>query len=135
MAWRFQREARRDETDRRRVDRDGAGEGRRRSGRGRLSPALTAQIYATANIPLFKKAKICIGRRGWIEDYFAPKFPMHVPRHLRVPDDVMKHLLFEARDRIRLLEDEDEIVPGVRHALGRCAPPVDGGIRHRYREG
>ncbi len=72
------------------------------------------QIYATANIPLFAKATICISRRGWIEDYFAPKMPLHVPRHLRVSDDVMKHLLFEAHDRVRLLEDEDEIVPGVR---------------------
>lgn len=72
------------------------------------------QAYATANIPLFTKATICLSRRGWIEDYFAPPFPMHVPRHLRISDDVMQHLLFEAHDRLRLLDDDDEVVPGVR---------------------
>lgn len=71
------------------------------------------QAYATANIPLFKKATICISRRGWIEDYHAPKFPLHVPRELRVSDEVMKHLMFEAHDRVRLLEDEEEVVPGI----------------------
>jgi len=72
------------------------------------------QAYATANIPLFRKAQICLSKRGWIEDYHAPKWPMHIPRELRIPDPVMKYLLFEAPDRLRLLEDEDEILPGLR---------------------
>ncbi len=71
------------------------------------------QAYATANIPMFKNATICISKRGWIEDYHAPKFPMHVPREFRVPNEVMTYLVTEANARVRLLEDEDEIVPGV----------------------
>lgn len=71
------------------------------------------QAYATANIPLFTNATICMSRRGWIEDYHAPTMPLHVPRHLRVSDDVMKYLMFDAQDRVRLLADEEEIVPGI----------------------
>ena len=37
------------------------------------------QAYATANIPLFRKATIGISRRGWIEDFQAPFYHLHVP--------------------------------------------------------
>src|SRR6185369_8524442 len=40
------------------------------------------QAYATANIHLFRNATICISRRGWIEDFQAPFYHLHVPRHL-----------------------------------------------------
>lgn len=72
------------------------------------------QAYATANIPLFPNAQVCLSKRGWIEDFHAPKFPMHVPRELRIPDEALRYLMFEGRDRLRLLEDEDEILPGLR---------------------
>jgi glyoxylase-like metal-dependent hydrolase (beta-lactamase superfamily II) len=72
------------------------------------------QIYATANIQLFKNAQVCISKRGWIEDFHAEKFPLHVPRHLRLSDETLRYLLFEGRERLRLVEDEDEIIPGIR---------------------
>lgn len=72
------------------------------------------QAYATANVPLFRRAQICLSRRGWIEDFHAPKFPMHVPRNLRIPDDVLSYLMFEGHERVRLLKDEDEVLPGLR---------------------
>ena len=72
------------------------------------------QIYATANIQLFPNAQICISRRGWIEDFHAEKFPMHVPRHLRISDETLRYLMFEGHEKIRLLRDEDEILPGLR---------------------
>ena len=72
------------------------------------------QAYATANIPLFPNATVCLSRRGWVEDYHAPAWPMHIPRELRIPDPVMKYLQFEAPERLRLLSDEDEILPGLR---------------------
>lgn len=72
------------------------------------------QAYATANIPLFRRAQICLSQRGWIEDFHVPKYPMHIPRELRVPDDVLHYLMFEAPDKLRLLKDEDEIMPGLR---------------------
>ncbi len=71
------------------------------------------QLYATANIPLFRNAQVCMSRRGWIEDIMARPPWLHVPREMCIPDDVLKYLLFDARDRVRLLEDDDEIAPGI----------------------
>jgi glyoxylase-like metal-dependent hydrolase (beta-lactamase superfamily II) len=72
------------------------------------------QSYATGNIPLFRNAEICLSRRGWIEDFQAPLFPMHSPRQTRIPNDVLAYLELEAPQKMRLLSDEDEVVPGVR---------------------
>jgi glyoxylase-like metal-dependent hydrolase (beta-lactamase superfamily II) len=72
------------------------------------------QAYATANIPMFTNATICVSRRGWIEDFQAPFYHLHVPRHLRVPPEVNHYLQNEGWEKLRLLEDEDEIVPGIR---------------------
>jgi len=72
------------------------------------------QAYATGNIPLFTNAQICISRRGWIEDFHAPKYEMHIPRKLRIPDDVLHYLDITAPEKLRLLSDEEEILPGLR---------------------
>ena len=72
------------------------------------------QAYATGNIPLFTKAEVCVSRRGWIEDFHAPKYHMHIPRKLRIPDDVLHYLEITAPGRLRLLEDEEEVLPGIR---------------------
>jgi glyoxylase-like metal-dependent hydrolase (beta-lactamase superfamily II) len=72
------------------------------------------QAYATANIHLFKNATVCLSKRGWIEDYHVPKWPMHIPRELRIPDEVITYLQFEAPEKLRLLDDEDQILPGLR---------------------
>src|SRR5262249_36106922 len=72
------------------------------------------QAYATANIPLFKNAIICMSRRGWIEDIVARALTLHVPRSLCIPDDVLRYLIFDAKHRVRLLDDEEEVCPGVR---------------------
>jgi len=71
------------------------------------------QAYATGNIPLFTNATICISKRGWIEDFHAPKYEMHIPRKLRIPDHTLQYLEIEAPEKLRLLEDEDEIIPGI----------------------
>jgi len=72
------------------------------------------QAYATANIPLFRNATICISRKGWIEDFQAPYYHLHVPRHLRVPRDVNDYLQNDGWEKLRLLADEEEILPGIR---------------------
>jgi glyoxylase-like metal-dependent hydrolase (beta-lactamase superfamily II) len=72
------------------------------------------QIYATANIQLFKNAQVCISKRGWIEDFQEEKFPMHVPKKFRLSDETLRYLMFEGREKVRLLEDEDVILPGLR---------------------
>ena len=72
------------------------------------------QSYATANISLFKKAKICLSRRGWVEDVIARRASAHGSRELCIPDSALKYMLFEAHDRLHLLEDEEEVCPGIR---------------------
>lgn len=72
------------------------------------------QAYATGNIALFPNATVCISRRGWIEDFHAPKYEMHIPRKLRIPDDSLRYLEIEAPDKLRLLDDEEEVLPGIR---------------------
>jgi glyoxylase-like metal-dependent hydrolase (beta-lactamase superfamily II) len=71
------------------------------------------QAYAVGNIPLFTNAQVCISRRGWIEDFHAPAYEMHVPRQLRIPDDVLSYLTIQAPEKLRLLADEEEILPGL----------------------
>lgn len=72
------------------------------------------QAYATANIDLFRNAQICISRKGWIEDFQAPYYHLHVPRHLRIPPQVNHYLQNEGWEKLRLLPDEEEILPGIR---------------------
>jgi hypothetical protein len=72
------------------------------------------QAYATGNIPMFRNAEICLSRRGWIEDFHAPRFPVHSPRWSRIPNDVLMYLELEAYEKLRLLDDEDEVAPGLR---------------------
>jgi hypothetical protein len=74
-----------------------------------LSPTV---VYTVGNLRLFPNAQFVMSRRGWIEDVMAPPYPPHLPRHIFVPDDVLSFLLFEARDRI-LLIDDGEVVPGL----------------------
>jgi glyoxylase-like metal-dependent hydrolase (beta-lactamase superfamily II) len=71
------------------------------------------QAYATANIHMFRKATIGISRRGWIEDFQAPTYHLHVPRHLRIPPEVNNYLQNEGWEKVRLLDDEEEILPGL----------------------
>ncbi len=71
------------------------------------------QAYATANIHHFRNAQVCISKRGWIEDFHAEKFPMHVPREFRIPYDALHYLMFEGNGKLRLLDDDDEVIPGV----------------------
>jgi glyoxylase-like metal-dependent hydrolase (beta-lactamase superfamily II) len=72
------------------------------------------QAYAVANIPMFSNARVGLSRRGWIEDFHAPAYEMHVPRKLRIPDDVLAYLTVQAPEKVRLLDDEEEILPGLR---------------------
>jgi hypothetical protein len=85
------------------------------------------QSYATANIQLFPNAQVCLSRRGWIEDFHAEKFPMHVPRWHRIPRETLQYLMFDGWERVRLLEDEAEVLPslrafwaGVHHRSSMC---------------
>jgi glyoxylase-like metal-dependent hydrolase (beta-lactamase superfamily II) len=71
------------------------------------------QAYATGNIALFPRAKICCSKRGWVEEIVARERHFHVPREFCISDDVLKYLMFDAKERLMLLADEAEIAPGL----------------------
>lgn len=71
------------------------------------------QLYTTGGVPLFDNAQICLSRRGWVHFHTTHQHP-HDNRWTSISRDVLVHLVTEAWDRVRLLADEDEIVPGVR---------------------
>jgi len=72
------------------------------------------QAYTTGNIQLFQRAQVCISRRGWIEDFHAPEYEMHIPRRLRIPDETLYYLDITAPEKVRLLRDDDEVLPGIK---------------------
>lgn len=67
--------------------------------------------YAMGSLPVFTNAEFVMSRRGWIEDVWAPNW-QHIPREIFMSDDIAKFLLFDARDRYRLVTG-GEIVPGI----------------------
>lgn len=71
------------------------------------------QLYATGNLHLFPNAQICMSRRGFIEDVIAPTYPHHVPRQGCISDEHLKWLLFENQSHFRLLDDVEEVLPGI----------------------
>ncbi len=72
------------------------------------------QAYAIGGIDLFPRAEVRVSRTGWL-DLLAPKH-FDERRHMAVPDRLLGYLLFDLwpQRRVRLLKDEDEVVPGVR---------------------
>lgn len=75
-----------------------------------LSPL---QLYTVSNVLDFPSAEICISRRGW-DHFHAGRAVLHDTRHTSIPNDILVPLVTTERDRIRLLERDDEVVDGVR---------------------
>lgn len=71
------------------------------------------QLYSTGNVPLFTNAEICVSKKGWIHYHTTHDHP-HDARWNSIAKDVLIHLVTDAWPRVRLLEDEDTIVPGIR---------------------
>lgn len=71
------------------------------------------QLYTTGNLKLFKNAKICFSRKGWIEDIIAPTYPHHVPRQGCISDENLNWLLIENNTNLTLMEDNEELLPGL----------------------
>jgi glyoxylase-like metal-dependent hydrolase (beta-lactamase superfamily II) len=71
------------------------------------------QLYATSGVPLFPNASICLSRRGWIAFNTIQDHP-HDSRHSMFLPEVLHYIVCEAWERVRLVEDEDQIAPGLR---------------------
>jgi glyoxylase-like metal-dependent hydrolase (beta-lactamase superfamily II) len=72
------------------------------------------QAYALGNVDRFPRAQICLSRRGWVA-FHAPRWRPHPHdiRHMCIPDRILVHLVTDAWPRVRLLEDEEELCPGL----------------------
>src|SRR5215471_11069280 len=71
-------------------------------------------VYTTGNLHLFPKATIAMNRKGWV-DFWAPE--RHAPRlplDIAMCRETRLYLADGGMERIRLLDDEEEIHPGVR---------------------
>ncbi len=71
------------------------------------------QEYASGGIDRFPNAQVCLSRRGW-EHYHTTHEHPHDNRRWMIPAPTMASLVTDAWTRVRLLEDEDEIAPGLR---------------------
>jgi hypothetical protein len=70
------------------------------------------QTYATGNLRLFTGAKICLSRRGWLEDVMAPAHA-HQARQRCIADDDLHWMLGENASNVVLLDDTHELLPGL----------------------
>ena len=73
------------------------------------------QDYTTGGIPLFQNAKIYLDRRGWTEDIVAPRVRKHQSRNLFIPEQNLRHLMFDAWNRVILFDSmfTYSIAPGL----------------------
>jgi hypothetical protein len=72
------------------------------------------KTYALGDLDLFPNATICLSQRGWTEQYLARRYPLPEPDPLAVPAEIFDRLHRGVPNPVKLLRDDDEIVPGVR---------------------
>lgn len=72
--------------------------------------------YAAANVHKFPRALFHLSKAGWLE-YLAPQYPEI--RH-KIPDEAMAYLTTTGLDRVRQVDGETEIVPGIRAFQAGC---------------
>lgn len=71
------------------------------------------QLYTVSNVALFRNATICLSKTGWVHFHTTHVHP-HDDRATSIPDDVLIHLVTEAWPRVRLLDGEEALAPGLR---------------------
>ncbi len=69
--------------------------------------------YATGNIELFPGADVYLSRTGWI-DFLAPERPLPFDPEVVLTDATLTYLVTAGRERLRLVDDEEEVLPGIR---------------------
>jgi len=73
----------------------------------------TLGTYATGGIELFPNAEIYMSRTGWI-DFLAPQRQPMFHREVIFTDATMTYLYTKAWNRIHLVGDKEDILPGVK---------------------
>jgi glyoxylase-like metal-dependent hydrolase (beta-lactamase superfamily II) len=91
------------------------------------------QLYTTGNVSLFDNAQVCMSKRGWIHYHTTHDHP-HDVRWNSISRELLVKLVTDAWDQVRLLEDEDEVAPGLRtwwtggHHRASLAVEVDSNV-------
>lgn len=71
-------------------------------------------VYTTGNLTLFPKAQFAFNRRGWV-DFWAPvRHAPRLPLNIAMCRESRVFLAESGLTRVRLLDDEEELCPGVR---------------------
>lgn len=71
------------------------------------------QLYTVSNVLLFPRARIHISRRGWLHLHETHEHP-HDSRETSIPVPILTELVGSCWPRVALLDDEQEIAPGLR---------------------
>ncbi|MCL6087681.1 MAG: hypothetical protein M1475_04655 [Actinobacteria bacterium] len=69
------------------------------------------QHYTLGKIDIFKNAEICLSKKGWI-DFHVSNYNLE-PRELIIPSRILKYLIFDRWEKVKLLEDESYILPWI----------------------
>ena len=72
------------------------------------------KLYSVGNLDLFPGATVCLSQHGWTEQYLARRYPRPEPDPLAVPEPIFDRLQQGVPNPMRLLRDQDEILPGIR---------------------
>lgn len=71
------------------------------------------QLYSTGTLLDFPNARIHFSKRGWANFHVTKEHP-HDDRWRSFDPETLGELVTRSWDRVRLLEDEDQVMPGVR---------------------
>jgi glyoxylase-like metal-dependent hydrolase (beta-lactamase superfamily II) len=69
--------------------------------------------YSSGNISLFRKAQVCLLRSGWAALLAPGPYAPDRPPTVAVPPSELNYLLTDGWPRVRLLEDDYEVAPGI----------------------
>ena len=69
--------------------------------------------YTVSNVDRFPSAEICLSKRGWVHFHTTHKHPHH-NRAGAIPENILAYLTTDGWPRVRLLDDEEIICPGIR---------------------
>lgn len=67
------------------------------------------QHYTMGKVDIFKNAKICLSKKGWI-DFHVPKYNLE-PREFTIPFRILNYLISDGWEKMKLLEDESFVLP------------------------
>lgn len=84
---------------------------------GQITDVLVTPLtaYATGGLDQFPQARLWLSRSGWVDFHAPDPVVPQLPRDIVFPPDVLRHLVFDAPARIRLLDDEaGEFLPGIK---------------------